>query len=167
MKISSGNGSVGRLPGRHNDPGAPRAIRYSQHSVDVDRPSERRWWLFGHDLDRHAWRSFDRLREPVGARAVFRPREMPGGAAAAYVRDGISGRERGLRLTVSVTAPEEYVRRRIGVWGRVDEVAGDRVVLTFEAQDVGSSVFGIDHLDAPDELLTAIAEWRDRLAALV
>ena len=134
----------------------------------------RRWYLLGYDLDRHDWRSFrlDRLREPVGTKAVFRPREVPGGDAAAYVREGISGRERGLRFTVSVTAPEEHVRRRIGVWGRVDEVAGDRVVVTFEAQDVRWAVFGIVYLEAPvelleapDELRAAIAEWRDRLGS--
>jgi hypothetical protein len=74
---------------------------------------------------------------------------------------------------VSVTAAEEHVRRRIGSWGKVEEVAGDRVVVAFEAQDVRWAVFGIVYLeapvellDAPDELRTAIAEWRDRLAAL-
>ncbi|GAA1476419.1 YafY family protein [Nocardioides aestuarii] len=136
----------------------------------------RRWYLLGYDLDRHDWRSFrlDRLRGPVGTKAVFRPREVPGGDAAAYVREGISGRDRGLRFTVAVTAPEEHVRRRIGVWGRVDEVAGDRVVVTFEAQDLRWAVFGIVYLEAPvelleapDELRAAIAEWRDRLAAMV
>ena len=59
-----------------------------------------------------------------------------------------------------------------GVWGRVDEVAGDRVVVTFEAQDVRWAVFGIVYLEAPvelleapDELRAAIAEWRDRLGS--
>jgi predicted DNA-binding transcriptional regulator YafY len=135
----------------------------------------RRWYLLGYDLDRHDWRSYrlDRLRDPLGTKSVFRPREVPGGDAAAYVREGISGRERGLRFTVSVTAPEEHVRRRIGVWGRVDEVADDRVVVTFEAQDLRWAVFGIVYLeapvellDAPDELRGAIAEWRERLAAI-
>lgn len=136
----------------------------------------RRWYLLGYDLERHDWRSFrlDRLRDPEGTRAVFRPREVPGGDAAAYVRQGVSGRERGLRFSVSVTATEEHVRRRIGSWGQVVEVAGDRVVVAFEAQDLRWAVFGIVYLeapaellDAPDELRTAIAEWRDRLAALV
>jgi predicted DNA-binding transcriptional regulator YafY len=135
----------------------------------------RRWYLLGYDLDRHDWRSFrlDRLRDPQGTRAVFRPREVPGGDAAAYVRQGISGRDRGLRFTVSVTATEEHVRRRIGTWGSVEEVAGDRVVVAFEAQDLRWAVFGIVYLEAPvellevpDELRAAIAEWRDRLATL-
>jgi predicted DNA-binding transcriptional regulator YafY len=136
----------------------------------------RRWYLLGYDLDRHDWRSFrlDRLRDPQGTRAVFRPREVPGGDAAAYVRQGISGRDRGLRFTVSVTATEEHVRRRVGTWGHVEEVAGDRVVVAFEAQDLRWAVFGIVYLeapvellDAPEELRAAIAVWRDRLSALV
>jgi len=135
----------------------------------------RRWYLLGYDLDRHDWRSFrlDRLREPAGTKAVFRPREVPGGDAAAYVREGVSGRDRGLRFTVSVTASEEHVRRRIGSWGRVVEVAGDRVVVAFEAHDVRWAVFGIlyleapvELLDAPDELRSAITDWGARLEAL-
>ena len=39
----------------------------------------RRWYLLGYDLERHDWRSFrlDRLRDPEGTRAVFRPRDDP------------------------------------------------------------------------------------------
>ena len=40
----------------------------------------RRWYLVGYDLDRQDWRSFrmDRLSEPSGSGARFRPRELPG-----------------------------------------------------------------------------------------
>ena len=48
----------------------------------------RRWYLVAWDLDRADWRSFrvDRLTDPVATGARFRPREMPGGDAAAFVR---------------------------------------------------------------------------------
>jgi predicted DNA-binding transcriptional regulator YafY len=126
----------------------------------------RRWYLLGYDLDRHDWRSFrlDRLREPAGTRAVFRPRDVPGGDAAAYVRQGMSRREQELRFTVAVTATEEHVRRRIGPWARVTEVEGDTVVVAFEANDVRWAVFGIGHLEAPVRLLEAPHEVRDALA---
>src|SRR6202789_477064 len=47
----------------------------------------RRWYLVGYDLDRQAWRSFrlDRLNEPAGTGARFRPRELPAEDAAAFV----------------------------------------------------------------------------------
>lgn len=134
----------------------------------------RRWYLLGYDLDRQDWRSFrlDRLHEPTGTRAAFRPREVPGGDAAAYVRQGMSRREQELRFTVSVAATEEHVRRRIGPWARVEQVTDDAVVVAFEAGDVRWAVFGIGHLDAPvtlleapDELRSALADWSTRLGA--
>ena len=81
----------------------------------------RRWYLLGYDLDRQDWRSFrlDRLRDPGGTQAVFRPRDIPGGDAAAYVRRGLGAGEQTLRFTVSVAATEEHVERRIGPWARI------------------------------------------------
>jgi predicted DNA-binding transcriptional regulator YafY len=135
----------------------------------------RRWYLLGYDLDRHDWRSFrlDRLREPAGTRALFRPREVPGGDAAAYVRAGVSRREQGLRFTVEVAAEEAHVRRRIGPWATVTDVAQGRVSLDIEAGDVSWAVFGLGYLqapvtlvDAPEELRVALTEWSGRLAAI-
>ncbi len=134
----------------------------------------RRWYLLGYDLDRQDWRSFrlDRLQEPGGTKAIFRPREIPGGDAAEYVRNGVSRRDRELRFTVAVTATEEHVRGRIGPWARVVEVEGDTVVVAFDANDVRWAVFGIGYLDAPtrlldapEELRAALSDWATRLAA--
>ena len=71
----------------------------------------RRWYLLGYDLDREDWRSFrlDRIGSR-GTKSMFRRREIPGGDAAAYVRNGVSRRDRELRFTVAVTATEEHVR---------------------------------------------------------
>ncbi len=127
----------------------------------------RRWYLLGYDLDRQDWRSFrlDRLREPGGTRAVFRPREIPGGDAAAHVRAGMSQREQELRFTVAVTATEEHVRRRIGAWAQVTRVDGETVTVTFEAHDLRWAVFGIGCLEAPVRLVEAPAEVREAVAA--
>lgn len=133
----------------------------------------RRWYLLGYDLDRHDWRSFrlDRLRAPGGTKAAFRRRDVPGGDAAAYVRAGVSRREQDLRFTVSVSAPEQHVRRRIGPWATVLEVTDDSVVLAVEANDVRWAVFGLGYLeapvtllDAPPELREALVSWSGRLA---
>jgi predicted DNA-binding transcriptional regulator YafY len=51
----------------------------------------RRWYLVAYDLTRHDWRSFrlDRLEDPCGTGARFRPRELPADDAVAFVRAGI------------------------------------------------------------------------------
>ncbi len=135
----------------------------------------RRWYLLGYDLDRQDWRSFrlDRLRDPGGTRAIFRPRDIPGGDAAAYVKGGLSRGEQDLRFTVSVAATEEHVRRRIGPWATVTEVTDDAVVLAIVANDVRWAIFGLGYLDAPatlldapDELREALASWSSRLGAI-
>ena len=131
----------------------------------------RRWYLLGYDLDRQDWRSFrlDRLREPEATRAVFRPREIPGGDAAAYVRRGLSGGE-SMRLVVSVAAPESHVTPRIGPWARVVSADGTSCRLEIEANDVRWAAFGLAVLDAPvvvesapEGLVDTLASWSQRL----
>jgi predicted DNA-binding transcriptional regulator YafY len=74
-------------------------IRFSYTAADGQETSRhveplrlvqlgRRWYLAGYDLDRHGWRSYrlDRLTEPRGTGARFRPRELPAADAAAFVR---------------------------------------------------------------------------------
>jgi predicted DNA-binding transcriptional regulator YafY len=83
----------------------------------------RRWYLVAWDVDRADWRTFrvDRLTgcEPTGAR--FRPREVPGADAAAYVQDSIAARPR-LEVEVQLAAPAHEVRERIGGWGTLHEL---------------------------------------------
>lgn len=136
----------------------------------------RRWYLLGYDLDRQDWRSFrlDRLHDPGGTRARFRPRDVPGGDAAAYVRAGLSIGEQEVHVTASVAASEEHVRRRIGPWAGILEVTDDAVVLEIRANDVRWAVFGLGYLeapvtllDAPDEMREALAAWSTRLTSMV
>ena len=83
------------------------AVRFAYRARD-DRASERhaepsavvysgsRWYLLAWDLEREDWRTFrlDRIRgrlRPDGARARGRPRPVPGGDPAAYVRSRLEG----------------------------------------------------------------------------
>jgi predicted DNA-binding transcriptional regulator YafY len=83
----------------------------------------RRWYLVAWDVDRADWRTFrvDRLAgcRPTGAR--FRPREVPGGDAAEFVRTSIASRPRH-DVVVELAAPAEQVRRAVGSWGTLVEL---------------------------------------------
>ena len=51
----------------------------------------RRWYLVAYDLTRHDWRTFrvDRVEAPRSTGTQFRPRPVPTGDAAEYVRSSI------------------------------------------------------------------------------
>ncbi len=133
----------------------------------------RKWYLLGYDLDRQDWRSFrmDRLREPEGTRAIFRPRDIPGGDAAAYVKKGLS-RGESMHLVVTVAAPKSHVTSRIGPWATI--VAHDETScrVEIEANDVRWAAFGLAMLEAPvtiesapPALVATLRGWSDRLTA--
>ncbi len=133
----------------------------------------RKWYLLGYDLDRQDWRSFrmDRLRDPEGTRAVFRPREIPGGDAAEYVKRGLS-RGEALRLVVTVEATRAHVSQRIGPWATITASDETSCRLEIEANDVRWAAFGVAMLEAPVTIESAPAEmvgtldaWSARLAA--
>ncbi|MBX6389887.1 MAG: WYL domain-containing protein, partial [Frankia sp.] len=86
-----------------------------------------RWYLLGFDVDRAAWRTYrvDRISAPTATGMRFRPREVPGGDAAAFVRDSVrSAPPRGARYDVEalIQAPASRVRRAVGRWGLVEPV---------------------------------------------
>jgi predicted DNA-binding transcriptional regulator YafY len=87
-----------------------------------------RWYLVGFDVDRDDWRTFrlDRIAGPLTTGARFRPRELPGGDAAAFVRAAVrTGPSReSHQVEVLVDAPVEAVARVVGRWGTA-EPAGD------------------------------------------
>jgi predicted DNA-binding transcriptional regulator YafY len=134
----------------------------------------RRWYLLGYDLDRQDWRSFrlDRLREPFGTRSRFRPREIPGGDAAAYVRKGLSRNETGLSVRAVVHAPASEVEPRIGRWGRVTAIDETSCRLEMDALDPRWAAFGLGVVDAPftieeaaPEVRHLLADWSQRFGA--
>jgi predicted DNA-binding transcriptional regulator YafY len=130
----------------------------------------RRWYLVGYDVGRHDWRSFrvDRLAEPYGTGARFRPRELPARDAAAFVRDRIHGVRAGYDVEVLVDAPAAAVRERIGRWSTVEDVEGGgcRVRMTVDSLDWPIMALGVAGADfqvlSPPELLDRIHDWGHR-----
>jgi predicted DNA-binding transcriptional regulator YafY len=134
---------------------------------------DRRWYLVGYDLDRQDWRSFrlDRVRSapvtPTGAR--FRPRPIPGGDAAAFVRAGASAGPAGQEVIAIVEAPAAAVRERIGPWSAIDEMSPGRcrVTMTPPANShwaiIALGVVGADfQVISPPEVADRVREWGAR-----
>lgn len=86
----------------------------------------RRWYLVAWDTERHDWRTFrvDRLSSPEATGARFRQRELPGGDAAAFVREQITAAPASHRVVIDVHAPISRVRPVFGPWGAVESLGG-------------------------------------------
>ena len=134
----------------------------------------RRWYLVAYDLDRLDWRSFrlDRLSDAQGTRARFRPRDVPGGDPAAFVRSGLSRVDADVSLVVTVAAAAAVVEERVGRWGTVTPLGADRCRLEMHGRDVRWLLFGLGAMDAPFTLESAppglsetMADWSRRFAA--
>ncbi|MEV4597178.1 YafY family protein [Amycolatopsis sp. NPDC049253] len=180
-------------PGPSVDPGVLTAIalacrdserlRFSYTAADGRRterhveplrlvPVGRRWYLVAYDLTRHDWRSFrvDRLDEPHGTGAPFRPRELPAADAAEFVRAGLDTIARPHRVEVVVAAPAATVRERIGQWTTVEELDPGRcrVLMTADSLDwaaLALGVVGADfHVVTPPELRERVHEWGARFS---
>jgi predicted DNA-binding transcriptional regulator YafY len=105
----------------------------------------RRWYLVAWDTERGDWRTFrvDRLREPVSAGARFRPREVPGGDAAEFVRTKLAQVPRRFQVEVRFRADAARVERVLGYTG------------TVERENDTTSVFrmAVDNLEWPAAVL--------------
>jgi predicted DNA-binding transcriptional regulator YafY len=134
---------------------------------------ERRWYLVAYDLTRHDWRSFrlDRVSgplQPTGAR--FRPRELPAGDAAEFVRRGIASTPApAYQAEAVVEAPAAAIRERIGRWATVTEAGPGRCVVTMASPADGFwplIALGMVEADfrvvSPPELAERIRAWGDR-----
>jgi predicted DNA-binding transcriptional regulator YafY len=131
----------------------------------------RRWYLVAYDLNRHDWRSFrlDRLDDPCGTGARFRPRELPAENAAAFVRAGIDNVPAAPHTTEAlVHAPAAAVRSVVGHWGTVEEVDDRRcrLLMTVDTLDWPAMVLGAVGAEfevlGPPELADRIREWGTR-----
>ena len=120
----------------------------------------RRWYLLAYDLERQDWRSFrlDRLSEPSGTRARFRPREVPGGDAAAYVRKGLSRNEIDDPVRALVQAPAEQVEQQIARWATVTPVDRHTCRVEMDGRQARWAAFGLGVLEAPFTVEEAPAE---------
>jgi predicted DNA-binding transcriptional regulator YafY len=85
-----------------------------------------RWYLLAYDRVRQDWRSFrvDRVSDPTTTGQIFRPREIPGGDAAAYVQAGIRSRSAAYDICVHFQVEADMVARNVGRWGEVEAAEG-------------------------------------------
>ncbi len=132
----------------------------------------RRWYLVGYDLDRQDWRSFrvDRLTEPRGTGARFRPRELPAEDAAAFVQAGIGSVRPSYQVEALSEAPAGRVREQIGRWATV-EAAGPgrcRIRMTTDSLDWPMMALGTVGAEfqvvSPPELVDRVRDWGDRFS---
>ncbi|MBL7502133.1 YafY family transcriptional regulator [Frankia sp. CNm7] len=125
-----------------------------------------RWYLVGWDVDRADWRTFrlDRIAGPLTTGARFRPRELPGGDAAAFVRAAVRAVPRSGRhqVDVLVRAPVADVARAVGQWGTVEPEGpaapdgpgdGDRCRLRMAVDDLAWPMLVLASVGAPFEVL--------------
>ena len=133
-------------------------------------PLGRRWYLVAYDLTRHGWRSFrlDRLTGPRTTATRFRPRDLPAGDAAAFVRAGIEDMPSQYAVEALIEAPAEQIRERIGRWCTVEDAGSNRcrMRMTAVSLDWPTSALGAVDADfevlAPPELAERIRELGDR-----
>jgi len=135
----------------------------------------RRWYLVAWDMHRSDWRSFriDRLTSPAPTGAVFVPRRLPAGDAAAFVRAGIDNLPTRLDVEVLVHADAPTVRSRIGRWATVEPVDDTRCTLRMTADSPDWVLFTLGVIGAefevrsPPELLDHASEWTGRMGRAV
>ncbi len=72
----------------------------------------RRWYLLAWDCRREDWRTFrlDRIAHVWPAGAIFEPRPIPGGDAAAFVAKNVEATPRPFETTVTIDASADDVR---------------------------------------------------------
>ncbi len=135
---------------------------------------DRRWYLVAYDLDRNDWRSFrlDRVSgapQPTGAR--FRPRPLPAGDAADFVRKNITAADAAapaVQVEAVVEAPAAAVRQRIGRWATVTEDGPGRCRLSMKTPDtdwvmIALGLTGADfRIVSPPEMAEKVASWGAR-----
>jgi predicted DNA-binding transcriptional regulator YafY len=130
----------------------------------------RRWYLVAYDLTRHDWRNFrlDRLTNPQGTGARFRPRDLPAADVAEFVRLNVDNAPRPYRVEVLVDAPATTVRARIGRWCTVEEVDADRCRVRMTADDLDWTTMALGvvnadfHIVSPPELVDQLRDWSTR-----
>jgi predicted DNA-binding transcriptional regulator YafY len=138
-------------------------------------PLGRRWYLVAYDLHRHDWRSFrlDRLTDPRRTGARFRPRELPAGDAAAFLRARLRNLPTSYDVEVLVDAPAEVVRTRLGRWAVVEEVEEGRCRLRMSTDSLDWAAFAVGSVGAeftvvgPPQMREYIGEWAARFARAV
>jgi predicted DNA-binding transcriptional regulator YafY len=122
----------------------------------------RRWYLVAFDRDRQDWRTFriDRVSgTPRLTGQRFRPREVPGGDAVAFVRDGLRSQPQRHQVRVRLAAPADEVEALMGRWGSVEPLGNGECRMTLNTDSFDWPVMVLANLDcaftveAPGELV--------------
>jgi predicted DNA-binding transcriptional regulator YafY len=132
----------------------------------------RRWYLVAYDLGRQDWRSLrlDRLTAPRGDRSRFRPREVPGGDAAAFVQQRIRQFDATHEVTAVVHRPAAEVPRRIGRWVELTDLPGARCRLRMTTDSLDWAALALGTCGAelsevgPPELVALLRDWAGRFS---
>lgn len=132
----------------------------------------RRWYLVAWDLDRKDWRTFraDRITDPLAVGARFVEREIPGGDAAAFVKQGTRSVQWAATARLRVHESATTVAERLGTAADSVEADGqDRCIVTIGGSDPESmapwlTLIGADFdVLSPPELAEAVGRLGDRL----
>lgn len=127
----------------------------------------RRWYLVAWDVERHDWRTFriDRLHEPEATGARFRQRELPGGDAAAFVRDRLASVPTRYEVVVDIAAPAAEVEAIVGRWGAVEPAGESACRMTMNVDDLSWPTMVLGVVGA-DFTVVQPAELRDRVRSV-
>ncbi|GAB3209894.1 YafY family protein [Marinactinospora endophytica] len=124
----------------------------------------RHWYLLAWDVERDDWRTFrtDRLSEPRATGVRFPAREVPGGDAAAFLRQRIAAIPTRHRVVVEVQAPAEEVKRVVAEWGEVEATGEQSCRLRMSVDELHWPILILAALEAEFSVVEP-CELRDRL----
>ncbi|PSK67360.1 Bifunctional ligase/repressor BirA [Micromonospora sp. MH33] len=122
-----------------------------------------RWYLAAYDLTRHDWRSFrlDRLTNPRSSGTRFRPRPLPAGDAAQFVRTS-TGVPSAHTVQALVHASAEHVGRVAGQWGTIEPIDSQHCRLTMVSASLDWPTQALGNIGAEFEVLSP-PEFTDHL----
>ncbi|GAA4721095.1 YafY family protein [Isoptericola chiayiensis] len=142
-----------RLRFEYTSRGGAQTVRHAEPRRLVSWGSL--WYLLAWDIDRHDWRVFrvDRLvpSPPTGAR--FRPREIPGGDAVAFVVRRVSKEAWTYRARVLVHAPAAVVVAKLRIPADVEAVDASTCRLELGSDDPDGLALWLTQLDADVEVI--------------
>jgi predicted DNA-binding transcriptional regulator YafY len=131
-----------------------------------------RWYVLAWDRGREDWRSFrvDRLARPASTGVRFEPRTVPGGDAAAFIRNSIAGRRNRFEARVTVHAAAEEITSRVPArWGTVRALDANRCEYRAGDDDVRwlalrIAMLGVDfEVHEPPELIEELRALAERV----
>lgn len=110
----------------------------------------RRWYLVAYDRGRQDWRTFriDRVSgTPRLTGQRFRPRELPGGDAMAFVRDGLRSQPQRHQVQIRLAVPAAEAEAVMGRWGSVEPISDDECRMTLNTDTLDWPVLVLANLD--------------------